>query len=527
MKIVTAQQMKNIDRRAIRDFGIPGTVLMENAASAVQAAMEDLFEGLQGVRVGIICGKGNNGGDGLALARRLRIKGIPVRVALLASFRAITGEAKVNLSILRRMDVEIVQNAASRALADIIAWSDVLVDALLGVGLSSPLVGAYARTVDMMNASGSPVVAIDIPTGIHADTGEVMGTAVRADLTVTMAFLKRGLVLYPGAQYAGQVRVADIGIPSEVAEKEAISVGLLNHDALQDVIGVRRSDAHKGDFGHCMVVAGSPGKAGAAIMAARGALRTGVGLVSVATPNALVPIIQAQVAEAMCVPAAESIEGTLGIGSEKELLKSMGNMSSCVIGPGLSNHYETVQAVRSLIQRLKVPAVIDADGLNALVGFTDILKKVKTSVILTPHPGEMGRLLGISTNDVQKDRIALASKFAMKHRVTVALKGAATVVATRHGWVFINSTGNPGMASGGTGDVLTGMIGSFLAQGYGASQAACLGVYLHGLAGDLAAREKGEASMIAGDLIEKIPQAMMSLQSEAVHPVREPRFLMT
>jgi hydroxyethylthiazole kinase-like uncharacterized protein yjeF len=218
----------------------------------------------------------------------------------------------------------------------------------------------------------------------------------------------------------------------------------------------------------------------------------------------------------MCVPSAESIEGTLGIGSEEELLKVMGNMSACSIGPGLSTHYETVQAVRNLIQRLAIPAVIDADGLNALAGFTDILKRVKAPVVLTPHPGEMGRLLGISSDDVQKNRIAISSGFARKHNVTVVLKGAATVVATPRGWVFINSTGNPGMASGGTGDVLTGMIGSLLAQGFSSSQAACLGVYLHGLAGDLAAREKGEASMIAGDLIDNIPQAMMSLQREAV-----------
>jgi len=509
--------MKNIDRRAIRDFGIPGVVLMENAAAAVMIAMEKFFDGLEGVRVGILCGKGNNGGDGLALARRLRTSGVPVRVALLASFGTVKGEAKVNLSILRKMDVELLQNVSPRALAEVIAWSDVLVDALLGVGLSSPLKGAYAQAVEMINISGKPVVSIDLPTGINADTGAVMGAAVRADLTVTMAFLKRGLALYPGAEYAGAVRVADLGIPSEVAEKEHISVGLLDKASVRGVISGRLPEAHKGDFGHLMVVAGSPGKAGAAIMAAKGALRTGAGLVSVATPNNLVPSIQAQVAEAMCVPSAESIEGTLGIGSEEELLKAMGKMSACSIGPGLSTHHETIQAVRNLIQRLTVPAVIDADGLNALAGFTDVLKRVKAPVVLTPHPGEMGRLLGISSEDVQRDRVAIASEFAGKHNVTVVLKGAATVVATPHGWVYINSTGNPGMASGGTGDVLTGMIGSLLAQGYSASQAACLGVYLHGLAGDLAAREKGEASMIAGDLIEKIPQAMMSLRNEAMN----------
>jgi hydroxyethylthiazole kinase-like uncharacterized protein yjeF len=507
MKIVTAQQLKNIDRRAIKGFGIPGMVLMENAAAAVMTAMEKFFDGLDGVRVGILCGKGNNGGDGLALARRLRIKGVPVRVALLASFDAIKGDAQKNLSILRKMDVEIVQNASPRSLADVVAWSEVIVDALLGIGLSSPLKGAFARAVDLVNTSGNPVVAIDIPTGIDADTGMVMGSAIRADLTVTMAFLKFGLVLYPGAEYAGAVRVADIGIPSEVADEERISASLLDKDAVRGLVTSRPPDAHKGDFGHLMVVAGSPGKAGAAILAAKGALRTGAGLVSVATPINLVPIIQAQVAEAMCIPSAESVDGTLGIGSEEELLRAIGTKSACIIGPGLSTHYETVQAVRNLIPRLTVPAVVDADGLNALVGFTGLLTRVKTPIVLTPHPGEMGRLLGISSDDVQKDRIASASTFARKHNVTVVLKGAATVVATPHGWVFINSTGNPGMATGGTGDVLTGMIGSLLAQGYSVSQAACLGVYLHGLAGDRAAQDKGEPAMIAGDLIEKIPQA--------------------
>jgi NAD(P)H-hydrate epimerase len=323
-----------------------------------------------------------------------------------------------------------------------------------------------------------------------------------------MALLKRGLVLHPGAQYAGRVRISDIGIPSEVLEKEKIAVSLLSSGFIDGLLVPRQPDAHKGDFGHLLVVAGSPGKAGAAVMAARGALRCGAGLVSVATPNGLVPVIQSQLPEAMCVPSVESIEGTLGMGSEAELLNVTNRMSACAIGPGLSTHHETVKAVRSFIQRLPVPAVIDADALNALVGFTDILKRARAPLVLTPHPGEMGRLAGISTDAVQKDRITVASEFARKHNVTLALKGANTVVATPAGAVFVNTTGNPGMASAGTGDALTGMIGGFLAQGYGAYVAACLGVYVHGLAGDLAAQDKGEMGMIAGDLIEKIPHAI-------------------
>ncbi len=512
MKIVTAEQMRNIDRRAVKDFGIPGLVLMENAAAAIMAEMEKFFDGLDGMRVGILCGKGNNGGDGLALARRLRIRGVPVRVALLAATNAVSGEAKVNLAILRKTDVEIKQNASTQAIADVVGWSDIVVDALLGVGLSQPLKGTYAFAVELMNASGKLVVAVDVPTGVNADTGEVIGSAVRADLTVTMALLKRGLVLHPGAQHAGTVRIADIGMPPEVAEKEQIPINLLTGASVQGFLGKRREDANKGDFGRLLIVAGSLGKAGAAVMAARGALRTGAGLVSVATPSSIVPIIQHQVFEAMCVASAESIDGTLGIGADIELLKAAAKMTAVALGPGLTTHFEAVQSVRNLLKGLTVPVVVDADGLNALAGALDILKKVRVPVILTPHPGEMARLVNVSTDEVQKDRIGIASRFAIKYKVILVLKGAGTVVATPGGDVFVNSTGNAGMATGGTGDVLTGMVGSFLAQGYTALEAACLGVYFHGLAGDLAAADKGETSLVAGDLIEQIPEAIKQIQ---------------
>ena len=509
MKIATAAQMGNIDGRAIQEFGIPGVVLMENAASALLREMERFFDGLAGVRVGIICGKGNNGGDGLALARLLSIGGVPVRVALLAPFDAVSGEAKINLDVLRTMDVEILPSASEGPLREIIAWSDILVDAILGVGLSSPIIGPYAQVVETINASGRPIVAVDIPTGIDADTGVVLGTAIRADLTVTMALLKRGLVLYPGADHGGTVRVADIGIPPAAVEQEQIGLALLDRGYAWGMLGNRRADAHKGDFGHLMIAAGSYGKAGAAVMAARGALRSGAGLVTVAAPNSLVPGIQQQVVESMCFPAAESIDGTIGAGADEELLRVSETMSACALGPGLSTHQETVQVVRNLVKRITVPTVIDADGLNALVGSLDILTSAKAPLVLTPHPGEMGRLLGITTAEVQNNRLGIAADFAKQYTVTLVLKGAGTVVANPDGEAFVNSSGNPGMATGGTGDVLTGMIGALLAQGYTATQAACLGVYLHGLAGDLAAGEKGEMGMIAGDVIEKIPAAII------------------
>jgi hydroxyethylthiazole kinase-like uncharacterized protein yjeF len=513
MKLATAQESRNIDRRAIREFGIPGPVLMESAATAVMAEMERFFDGLSGVKVGILCGKGNNGGDGLALARRLRIKGVPVRVALLAPFASLQGEAKLNLAILRKTDVEIFPNASTKAISSLVEWSDVLVDAMLGVGLSSPLKGSYAFAAELLNAAGRPVVAVDVPTGIDSDTGAVLGAAVQADLTVTLVLPKRGLVLHPGASHTGTVRVADIGIPVEVIEREDIRVDLLDQDAVTGLFPMLRQDAHKGDRGHVLVIAGSLGKAGAAAMAARGALRSGAGLVTVATPASLVPLIQQQIAEAMCFPSAESIDGTLGMGAEEELLKAANGRDACAIGPGLTMHYETVQVVRSLVRSIIVPTVIDADALNALAGASELLKKAKAPLVLTPHPGEMARLVGSTAAEVQRDRIGVARKFAKDFGVTLVLKGAGTVVAAPSGDVFVNTTGNPGMATGGTGDALTGIIGSLLAQGCGTVAAACLGVHLHGIAGDLAAKEKGEAGMIAGDLIERMPEAIRSLAS--------------
>lgn len=508
MKVATAEQIKNIDRRAIREWGIPGTVLMENAASQILHEMEQHFEGLDGLKIGIICGKGNNGGDGLALARRLYIRGIPVRVALLAPFSAITGEAKVNLDILKKTGVDIAPNASIGSVSEIISWSDVIVDAVLGVGLSSPLSGKYAKVVDMINLSRRPVVSIDVPSGINADTGEVMGSAVFADLTVTMCLPKRGLVLYPGAFHAGKVRVADIGIPPEVIEKEDIEVELIDRDRAFREIIPRLPDTHKGDYGHLLVVAGSMGKAGAAVMASKAALRAGAGLVSAAVPNSLVPVIHAQLMEAMCIAVSESIDGTIGIGAEDALLKASSRMSACAIGPGLTTHPEAVQTVRSLVPRLTIPMVIDADGLNAISGSLDILKNLRAPAVLTPHPGEMARLIGATPEDVQKDRLGIASRFATEYGVTLVLKGAATVIADPDGMTYINTTGNPGMASAGTGDVLTGMIAGLMAQGYSPTRAACLGVFLHGLAGDLAAEEKTEAAMTAGDVIENIPEAI-------------------
>lgn len=515
MKIATSMQMKSIDRRAMREWGIPGIVLMENAAAALMSEMEAFFGSLSGLRVCIVCGKGNNGGDGLALARRLSIRGVDVRVALLARFSEVSGDAKINLDILRKCGIPIISNATRQDVFDLVSASDVVVDAIFGTGLSSPLAGRFSQAVEIINTSGLPVVSVDVPSGIDADTGRVMGAAVAADLTVTMGLLKPGLLLGSGPLYAGSVRVADIGIPRGVIEEEGVACWLIDGEYAAGSLMPRLPDTHKGDYGHVMVLAGSLGKAGAAALAAKAALRSGAGLVSVVVPVSLVPVIHQLSAEVMCIGIAESIDGTIGIGADEEIFRLSKKMGACAIGPGLTTHREAVQVVRNLVKHLSVPMVIDADGLNALAGSLDILNGLNAPAVLTPHPGEMSRLAGIAPEEIQKDRLGIAARFATRYGVTLVLKGAATVVAGADGRMFINSTGNPGMATAGAGDVLTGMIAGFLAQGYPATEAACLGVYIHGLAGDIAAKEKTETAMIAGDIIEKIPEAVhMTMKTE-------------
>lgn len=515
MKIATSRQMKNIDRRAVREWGIPGIVLMENAAAALMSEMEAFFGGISGLKVCIVCGKGNNGGDGLALARRLGIRGVDVCVVLLARFSEVSGDAKINLDILRKSGIPIITNASRQDVLRLVSSSDVVVDAMFGTGLSSPLAGRFAQAVEIINTSGLPVVSVDVPSGINADTGGVMGAAVAADLTVTMGLLKPGLLLGNGPLYAGSVRVADIGIPPGVIEEEGVACRLIDGGYAAGAMMPRLRDTHKGDYGHVMVLAGSIGKAGAAAIAAKAALRSGAGLVSAAVPVSLVPVIHQLSAEVMCIGIAESIDGTTGIGAEMELLRLSKKMDACAVGPGLTTHAETVHVVRNFVKYSTIPMVIDADGLNALADSLDILKALNAPAVLTPHPGEMARLTGLDAEEIQKDRLGIASSFASQYAVTLVLKGAGTVVASPDGRMFINSTGNPGMATAGAGDVLTGMIAGFLGQGYAATEAACLAVFLHGLAGDIAARDKTEAAMIAGDIIEKIPEAVrMSMKRE-------------
>jgi NAD(P)H-hydrate epimerase len=513
LNIVTTEEMRRLDREAVETYGIPVLVLMEQAGMGVVREMEHRFGDLRGRSIVVLAGKGHNGGDGLVVARHLLQRGADVRVFAAFPADATRGEATLQTTIFRNLGGRIADPSAfDRAtFRSALAAADVVVDALVGTGLSAPLSGFAAELVADVNTARKPVVAVDLPSGISADTGEVLGVAVRAELTVTFAFPKRGHFLPSGCDYTGDLKVVDIGIPYRAVERAELPVSLWTQDATAARLPQRPREGHKGTFGHVFVVAGSVGRSGAAMLASRAALRTGAGLTTLACPESVLRSGEEKPAEVMTLPLPETAEQTVATRALDALLLAAKNATVFAIGPGLSTHPETQTLVRELIARLTVPMVIDADGLNALADHLDPLRRPHAPMILTPHPGEMGRLTRLDAREVQRRRIDLAGEFARAHQVVLVLKGARTVVAAPDGRITLNSTGNAGMATAGTGDVLTGVIAALLAQGLSAADAARVGVYLHGLAGDLVAAERGERGMMAGDLVDRIPAALRRL----------------
>jgi NAD(P)H-hydrate epimerase len=529
MKIVTAQEMQLLDRRTMEEYGVPGLILMENAGLGVLREMSHQYGDLTRRIITVIAGQGNNGGDGFVLARHLHQQGVRVKVYLLGQKNRVKGDARVNLLIYEKIGGELRELAGPKIAGEefkeiesSLHRSDVIVDAIFGTGLTNtrPALSEqiYSQIITLMNESTRPIVAVDIPSGITSDTGEVLGNAVRANLTVTFGLPKRGHYLYPGAAHRGVLRVVDIGIPKSLVKEIPCALTLLTPEEIRQGLPARPLDAHKGNFGHALVVGGSVGKTGAAAMAAQAALRVGAGLVTLAIPSSLNPIMEQKLTEVMTVPLPETSGQTLSLAAEKALMDLAQEKSVVILGPGLSTHPETQELVRKLLHALRLPIVLDADGVNALTGHTDLLTQVKTKLVLTPHPGEMARLLGMTSQKVQSDRLGTTQSFSQRYNVCLVLKGAHTVLANPQGSLFINPTGNQGMASGGTGDVLAGMLGGLISQGLDPLQASKIGVYLHGLAGDLVAAQKGTMGMIAGDLIECIPLAIRKIRNVATKP---------
>lgn len=510
MKVATSKEMQLIDKKAISEYGIPGIVLMENAAIQVVREMEARYGDLSKKRITIVAGKGNNGGDGLAIARHLMNKGSKVSVYLLAGESSIEGDALTNFKIFKKMGGEICASDSfdPAILKSAISHSHIIVDAIFGTGLSSDVKGLQADVISLINSTGKPAISVDIPSGISADTGKVLSTAIRADMTVTFGLPKIGLLVYPGAGYTGELKIVDISIPKGMMVVESIQTNLLTIEEMRGVIPDKTGDSHKGSFGHVAVIAGSVGKTGAAAMTSLASLRVGAGIVSLAIPSSLNQILAQKLTEVMTFPLPEATEGFIGSQAEGKIVEFLSDKDVVAIGPGISTNKETQEIIRRLVKRISLPIVIDADGINAFVGYTDMLKDIGIPLILTPHPGEMARLLGVSSSDVQEDRIGVSRRFSTEYNIYLVLKGARTIIAEPSGAVYINPTGNPGMATAGTGDILTGIIAGLVAQHLDIGNAVRLGVFLHGLAGDMAAKEKGEAGMIAGDLMDMIPDAI-------------------
>lgn len=516
--IVTAAEMRELDRYAIEEIGIPALVLMENAGRAVYEEIRRFVAETRGEEGGkrwlVLAGKGNNGADGVVAARHLAEAGWEATVAYVADPASFQGEAAVQRDIAAHLGLPSLYVTDERVKE--IDWGrfDGVVDALLGTGSRGAPKGTYAALIEAANASGLPIIAADIPSGLDADTGLLHEPCIQAARTVTFAFRKRGLTQYPGASAAGDTIVRSIGIPAQAAEKTDVRTFWLDKGSFRTLLGLnpvrpRVGDSHKGTYGHVLVVGGSRAMSGAGMLASRAALRGGCGLVTWAVPDKLVEMLGGRMPEATLSGLPDSGSGEWSaVAAEPTALLAAGK-DAVVVGPGLGRWGSDTDWLRKLWLSLdeQIPLVLDADALNMAAAAPDFAAWPSRSggVVLTPHPGEMGRLAGLPTREVQRDRIELARAYATRHHVTLVLKGAGTVVATPEGEVYVNGTGNAGMATGGSGDVLAGLIGSLLAQGLTANQAAAYGVWLHGAAGDRAAAVRpSPASLIASDIIEAL-----------------------
>jgi hydroxyethylthiazole kinase-like uncharacterized protein yjeF len=519
VKLVTASQMQELDRRTIEVGVIPGIVLMENAGRGAAELLVRSFPETRTGSIAILAGGGNNGGDGFVIARHLKNWGIQVKVYLFSSIDEVKGDAATNLRSWLAMGGELVEVVFKGDFAGVkkeFSKASLMVDAIFGTGLHSEVKGFLKDTISFINSLPQPVMAVDIPSGLDATTGQVLGEAIRADLTVTFGLAKIGQVIEPGVSRVGQLEIIDIGIPRHLIQEAAIKTFLIDPDELDmRLLNPRPAQSHKGDYGHLFVLAGSPGKTGAAAMVCSGALRIGAGLVTLGIPASLNPILEAKLTEAMTAPLPDAGSGYLTADAVEMIHQLLGGKTALALGPGISTELLVQEVIVKLIPETTLPLVIDADGITALLSRLEILKQFRGSVILTPHPGEMARLAGITTQEVQADRIGVAKSCAAACDAIIVLKGNRTVIATPDQEVYINPTGNPGMASGGTGDVLTGMIGGLLAQGLSPLEAAKWGVFLHGRAGDLVAQEIGEISLIASDIIDYLPDALAEVKARA------------
>lgn len=505
LKVVTPAQMQEIDREAILKLGIPSIKLMENAGKKVSKVAREMTD--SGSSISICCGGGNNGGDGFVAARYLD-KEYKVKVFLFSD--KLSKDADRNYKILKKEKVScipITNREAFNKCKKEISSANLLIDALIGTGLKGEVRGLLKTVISFINSTDIPVLSVDCPSGLAQDVNLNINNCIKATSTVTMALPKRDLVIYPQAKFAGSVYIVDIGIPTELLTQKKFKTSLISREFVLSLLASpRKPDSHKGDFGHVLVIAGSRNTPGASVLTARGTLRSGAGLVTLAIPESIHSIVATKLTESMTLPLSETEEGSLSLKAEEKILGFIAQKADVVaIGPGISLNEETGNLARNILLRAEKPVVIDADCITHLSKTLNVIKQREFPTVITPHPGEMSRLVRLSPNEINKKRVEVARKFSSQYKVFAVLKGASTVIGSPAGEIFINTTGNSAMSSGGMGDVLTGLIAGYMAQKFSPLQASILSVYIHGLAGDYLKEEIGERGILAGDLVDAVP----------------------
>ena len=516
MKVLTSVQMKEIDRTAIEDLGIIGPLLMENAGLQIAMEIMDCFPDIDLEEVVIIAGKGNNGGDGFVVARHLHNQGCRPHVLLLARMRELKGDAAMNAGIAQKIGVKISEAPTEkewRVHKKNLKKATILLDAIFGTGLTKAAKGFYAEVIEDINASEAYTIAVDIPSGLSSDSFQIIGPCVEADLTITLAAPKIAHVFPPAEEKVGELVVADISVPPELFEDARLKLELIEEEHIIPYFQPRLSDAHKGNYGHLFILSGSLGKTGASVLAGKAALKLGAGLVTVGTPQSCLPIVARAMVELMTEPLPETPKKTFSAEALDRTLELLQDKDALLLGPGISTHPSTAEFVKILLPQIKIPAVLDADALNILAEEPSLLKSLKKTVILTPHPGEFARLIHLTTKEVIAKKLELAPRFAQDFGVYLVLKGYRTLVCTPDGKTYINPTGNPGMATAGSGDVLSGMIASMIIQNKDPLLATLAAVFVHGLSGDIGAQRIGEKALTAGKLITYLPTAIKALSS--------------
>lgn len=514
MYLVTSEEMKEIDKTTMEKYGVPASILMENAGANVTQAILNEFGAVFYRRVCVICGGGNNGGDGFVIARHLKSEGASVKVFFTGDRDKLSQESKTNHDICCKYGIEIV---SLKSMVDVektgydLVNCDIIVDALIGIGLKNDIDGFIAQLIVYLNSLNKFTAAVDVPSGVDPDTGDIRGVAIHASLTVTFGLPKMGITIYPGLEYAGKLVVADINFPSELLSMPRKNV-LMTREIIAPMLPYRHPNANKGHFGPVLIVAGSRGMGGAAALTAKAALKTGAGVVIAAVPESLHDSIKAGSDEVILVSLKETEEGTISGDNYERIMEFSQKSKVTVIGPGMGRNRETQVLIRRLVESIQKPMVLDADGINAVSDDKKCLKNIRKDVIFTPHIGEMSRLTGIKIEDIIKDKTGILREFAKQFSVNVLLKDGRSVLADYEGNIYVNTTGNSGMATPGSGDVLSGVISAMMAHGLLSVQAGIVAGFIHGLAGDLLLSKISEEGITASDIIKNIPVAIKDLK---------------